>query len=73
MALTTVRPDGVGFDTGRRNMLINGAMQVAQRGTTFWKRLPHLTQQTVGFVTLAHRLILTQQSRSQPQFLLEQD
>jgi len=35
MALTTVRPDGVGFDTGRRNMLINGGMLVSQRGTTF--------------------------------------
>ena len=35
MALTTVRPDGVGFDTGRRNMFINGGMLVSQRGTTF--------------------------------------
>jgi hypothetical protein len=34
MALTTVRPDGVGFNTGRRNLIINGAMQVAQRGTS---------------------------------------
>ena len=33
MALTTVRPEGMGFNTGRRNMVINGAMQVAQRGT----------------------------------------
>ena len=33
MALTTVRPQGMGFNTGRRNMVINGAMQVAQRGT----------------------------------------
>ena len=32
MALTTVRPQGMGFNTGRRNMVINGAMQVAQRG-----------------------------------------
>ena len=35
MALTTVRPEGMGFNTGRRNMVINGAMQVAQRGTDF--------------------------------------
>ena len=35
MALTTVRPQGMGFDTGRRNLIINGAMQVAQRGTSF--------------------------------------
>ena len=34
MALTTVRPEGMGFNTGRRNLLINGAMQVAQRGTS---------------------------------------
>ncbi len=34
MALTTVRPEGMGFNTGRRNMVINGAMQVAQRGTS---------------------------------------
>ena len=33
MALTTVRPQGMGFVTGRRNLIINGAMQVAQRGT----------------------------------------
>ena len=32
MALTTVRPQGMGFNTGRRNLIINGAMQVAQRG-----------------------------------------
>ena len=34
MALTTVRPQGMGFVPGRRNMVINGAMQVAQRGTS---------------------------------------
>ena len=34
MALTTVRPQGMGFVTGRRNVVINGAMQVAQRGTS---------------------------------------
>jgi len=34
MALTTVRPQGMGFNTGRRNMVINGAMQVSQRGTS---------------------------------------
>ena len=34
MALTTVRPQGMGFNTGRRNLIINGAMQVAQRGTS---------------------------------------
>ena len=34
MALTTVRPQGMGFNTGRRNTVINGAMQVAQRGTS---------------------------------------
>ena len=33
MALTTVRPQGMGFNTGRRNLIINGAMQVVQRGT----------------------------------------
>ena len=32
MALTTVRPQGMGFNTGRRNLIINGAMQVHQRG-----------------------------------------
>ena len=32
MALTTVRPEGLGFVNGRRNLIINGAMQVAQRG-----------------------------------------
>ena len=32
MALTTIRPQGMGFNTGRRNMVINGAMQIAQRG-----------------------------------------
>ena len=35
MALTTVRPEGMGFDTGRRNLVHNGAMQVSQRGTSF--------------------------------------
>ena len=35
MALTTVRPEGLGFVNGRRNLIINGAMQVAQRGTSF--------------------------------------
>jgi hypothetical protein len=35
MALTTVRPQGMGFNTGRRNLIINGAMQVSQRGTDF--------------------------------------
>ena len=39
MALTTVRPQGMGFNTGRRNLIINGAMQVAQRGTS--KSLVH--------------------------------
>ena len=34
MALTTVRPQGMGFNTGRRNLIINGAMQIAQRGTS---------------------------------------
>ena len=34
MALTTVRPQGMGFNTGRRNMVINGAMQVFQRATS---------------------------------------
>ena len=33
MALTTVRPEGLGFVNGKRNLIINGAMQVAQRGT----------------------------------------
>ena len=34
MALTTVRPQGMGFNTGRRNLIINGAMRVYQRGST---------------------------------------
>jgi len=34
MALTTVRPEGMGFNTGRRNLIINGAMQFAQRGSS---------------------------------------
>ena len=34
MALTTVRPEGMGFNTGRRNLIINGAMQVSQRGSS---------------------------------------
>ena len=34
MALTTVRPQGMGFNTGRRNLIINGAMRVSQRGTS---------------------------------------
>jgi hypothetical protein len=34
MALTKVRPEGLGFVNGRRNLIINGAMQVAQRGTS---------------------------------------
>ena len=34
MALTTVRPQGMGFNTGRRNLIINGAMNVAQRATS---------------------------------------
>ena len=33
MALTTVRPEGLGFVNGRRNLIINGAMQISQRGT----------------------------------------
>jgi len=35
MALTTVRPQGMGFNTGRRNLVKNGAMLVSQRGTSF--------------------------------------
>lgn len=35
MALTKVRPEGLGFVNGRRNLIINGAMQVAQRGNSF--------------------------------------
>lgn len=34
MALTTVRPQGMGFVTGRRNLIKNGAMQVFQRATS---------------------------------------
>ena len=34
MALTQVRPEGLGFVNGRRNLIINGAMQVAQRSTS---------------------------------------
>lgn len=34
MALTTIRPEGLGFVNGRRNLIINGAMQVWQRGIT---------------------------------------
>ena len=33
MALTQVRPEGLGFVNGRRNLIINGAMQVSQRAT----------------------------------------
>jgi len=35
MALTTVRPQGMGFNTGGRNLIKNGAMLVSQRGTSF--------------------------------------
>jgi len=35
MALTTVRPRGMGFNTGGRNLIKNGAMLVSQRGTSF--------------------------------------
>ena len=35
MALTKVRPEGLGFVNGRRNLIINGAMQVTQRRTSF--------------------------------------
>lgn len=31
MALTTVRPQGMGFVTGRRNLIINGDMRIDQR------------------------------------------
>ena len=34
MALTQVRPEGLGFVNGRRNLIINGAMQVSQKGTS---------------------------------------
>jgi len=34
MALTKLRPAGQGFVNGNRNLVINGAMQVAQRGTS---------------------------------------
>ena len=34
MALTQVRPEGLGFVNGKRNLIINGAMQVAQRSTS---------------------------------------
>ena len=34
MALTKLRPAGQGFVNGNRNLIINGAMQVAQRGDT---------------------------------------
>jgi len=34
MALTKLRPAGQGFVNGPRNLIINGAMQVAQRGTS---------------------------------------
>ena len=45
MALTTVRPQGMGFNTGRRNLIINGAMQVAQRSTS------ETAQHTTGYIT----------------------
>jgi len=35
MALSKVNPNFVGQNLGRRNLIINGAMQVAQRGTSF--------------------------------------
>ena len=34
MALTKLRPAGQGFVNGPRNLIINGAMQLAQRGTS---------------------------------------
>ena len=34
MALTKLRPAGLGFVNGNRNTIINGAMNVAQRGTS---------------------------------------
>lgn len=34
MALTQVRPEGLGFVNGERNLIINGAMQVSQKGTS---------------------------------------
>ena len=55
MALTTVRPQGMGFDTGRRNLVINGAMQVSQRGTSStgqtgsgYKNSPDRFRQSIG-------------------------
>ena len=55
MALTTVRPQGMGFNTGRRNLIINGAMQVAQRGTSStgntgggYKTVDRFTVETAG-------------------------
>ena len=34
MALTKVSPGGINFNTGHRNLVINGAMKVAQRATS---------------------------------------
>ena len=34
MALTTVRPEGLGFVNGRRNLIINGGFQCWQRGVS---------------------------------------
>ena len=55
MALTTVRPEGMGFNTGRRNLIINGAMQVSQRGTSStgqtgsgYKNSPDRFRQSIG-------------------------
>ena len=47
MALTTVRPQGMGFNTGRRNLIINGAMQVAQRGTSVTSQTSNNVYHTV--------------------------
>jgi len=65
MALTTVRPQGMGFNTGRRNMVINGAMQVAQRGTSS-------TGQTQGGYTTVDRFMFDMAGRDQLIYTSEQ-
>ena len=65
MALTTVRPQGMGFNTGRRNLIINGAMQVAQRGTSS-------TGQTQGGYTTVDRLMFDMAGRDQLVYTSEQ-
>ena len=68
MALTTVRPEGLGFVNGRRNLIINGAMNVAQRATsvtgqggnagyTTVDRFKHNASNTAGRFTISQTAV----------------